>query len=181
MLGFVRTCSLIAACSLVGAAEHPTADLLVEILRINTSNPPGHEAELAALLAAKFKPLGFEIDIISTPETGKAHFIARLKGDGTQKPILLAAHADVVGVEREKWTLDPFAGVIKDGYVYGRGAIDFKGGLAVFAQAVMLIAKNKYPFIATSSSSPKPTKKVDATTPHGSPNRTGTSSIVSSR
>src|SRR5439155_15562808 len=61
------------------------------------------------------------------------------------KPVLLAGHADVVGVEREKWTLDPFAGVIKDGYVYGRGAIDFKGGLAVFAQAVLDIARQKRP------------------------------------
>ena len=145
MPGFVRLYSLLAASTVLIAAEHPTADLLGEILRVDTSNPPGHEAELAALLAAKFKPLGFEIDIIPTPETGKAHFIARLKGDGTQKPILIAAHADVVGVEREKWSVDPFAGVIKDGYVYGRGAIDFKGGLAVFAQAVMMIAKNKIP------------------------------------
>ena len=51
----------------------------------------------------------------------------------------------MVGVEREKWSLDPFAGVVKDGYVYGRGAIDFKGGLAVFAQAVLDIARQKRP------------------------------------
>lgn len=52
---------------------------------------------------------------------------------------------DVVGVEREKWTFDPFAGTIKDGFVYGRGALDFKGGLAVFAEAVMRLAQNKVP------------------------------------
>ena len=98
---------------------------------------------MAAYLKTKLAPLGFEIDIIPTPDPLKAHFIARLKGDGTRKPILLAAHADVVGVEREKWTVDPFAGVIKDGYVMGRGAIDFKGGLAVFLQAVMMLAKNR--------------------------------------
>jgi acetylornithine deacetylase/succinyl-diaminopimelate desuccinylase-like protein len=127
------------------AADHPTADLLAEIIRVNTSNPPGHEAHLAELLASKFKPLGFQIDIIPTPEPGKAHFIARIKGDGTKKPLLLASHADVVGVEREKWSVDPFAGVIKDGYVYGRGAIDFKGGVAVFAQAVMMLAMKHVP------------------------------------
>lgn len=126
-----------------GQTVNDTAALLQEIIRVNTSNPPGKEGALAELLATKFKPLGFEIDIIQTPEPGKAHFIARLRGDGSKKPILLAAHADVVGVEREKWSLDPFAGVIKDGYVFGRGAIDFKGGLAVFAQAVMLLARNK--------------------------------------
>ena len=122
-----------------------TAKLLAELIRINTSNPPGNEAQMAAFLKTKFEPLGFQIDIVATPDPHKAHFIARLKGDGSRKPILLAAHADVVGVEREKWSVDPFAGVIKDGYVIGRGAIDFKGGLAVFAQAVMLLAKNKIP------------------------------------
>ena len=127
------------------ATQKETADLLASIIRINTSNPPGQEAKMAEYLATLFRPLGFEVDIFPTPEAGKSHFMARLRGDGSKKPILLAAHADVVGVEREKWSMDPFAGVIKDGYVYGRGAIDFKGGLAVFAQAVMMLAKNKVP------------------------------------
>ena len=83
--------------------------------------------------------------IVQTPDSTKAHFIARLKGDGSKKPVLLAAHADVVGVEREKWTVDPFAGEIKDGHVWGRGAIDFKGGMAVFARAVMMLAEQKVP------------------------------------
>ena len=126
-------------------SANPTARLLQEVIAIDTSNPPGKEGELANMLAAKLKPLGFEIDIIPTPEEGKAHLIARLRGNGSKKPLLLAAHADVVGVEREKWTLDPFAGVIKDGYVYGRGAIDFKGGVAVFTRAVMMLAEKKVP------------------------------------
>jgi len=142
-----RTLTLL---SLAGAAcaqppLNETAQLLTELIRVDTSNPPGNEAKLAAFLKTKFEPLGFQIDIIATPAAGKAHFIARLKGDGSQKPILLAAHADVVGVEREKWSVDPFAGVVKDGYVMGRGALDFKGGLAVFAEAAMMLAKNKVP------------------------------------
>ncbi len=135
---------LALSATLTAAAQtNETAKLLQELIRIDTSNPPGNEAKLAAFLKTKFEPLGFQIDIIPTPDPNKAHFIARLKGDGTKKPILLAAHADVVGVEREKWTVDPFAGVMKDGYILGRGAIDFKGGLAVFAQAVMQLARNK--------------------------------------
>jgi acetylornithine deacetylase/succinyl-diaminopimelate desuccinylase-like protein len=122
-----------------------TARLLSELIRIDTSNPPGNEAKVAELLKGKFEPLGFEIDVIATPEEGKAHFVARLRGDGSRKPVLLAAHADVVGVEREKWTFDPFAGTIQDGFVFGRGALDFKGGLAVFARAVMLLAENRIP------------------------------------
>jgi len=126
-------------------SDHPTADLLREVIRVDTSNPPGATGKLAELLATKFRPLGLDVTIIPTPDAGKAHFIARLKGDGTKRPVLLAAHGDVVGVEREKWTLDPFEGVVKDGYVFGRGAIDFKGGIAVFAQAVLQLAKNHVP------------------------------------
>ncbi len=122
-----------------------TAALLSEVIQVDTSNPPGNERKLDELLASKFKPLGFDVEIIPTPDPAKAHFIARLKGSGSHKPILLAAHADVVGVERDKWSFDPFAGTIKDGYVYGRGALDFKGGLAVFAEAIMRLARDKVP------------------------------------
>ncbi len=127
------------------SAATPTADLLVQLIRVDTSNPPGNEAKLDDLIAAKLRPLGFTIEIFPTPQAGKSHLIARLKGDGSAKPVLIASHADVVGVEREKWTVDPFAGLVKDGYVWGRGAIDFKGGVAVFAEAVMRLARNKVP------------------------------------
>ena len=143
MLKPVRCCLLAAMTVIAVRAASPTADLLVELIRVDTSNPPGNEGKLDDLIAAKLKPLGFDVEIFPTPQAGKSHLIARLKGDGSMKPVLLAAHADVVGVEREKWTVDPFGGVIKDGYVYGRGAIDFKGGLAVFAEAVMRLARNK--------------------------------------
>jgi acetylornithine deacetylase/succinyl-diaminopimelate desuccinylase-like protein len=124
-------------------AANPTAELLADVIRVDTSNPPGNEALLAELLKPRFEALGFEVNIVQTPAAGKAHFIARLRGDGSKQPLLLAAHADVVGVEREKWSLDPFAGIIRDGYVYGRGALDFKGGLAVFAEAAMRIARDR--------------------------------------
>jgi len=126
-------------------ATDPTAALLQEIIRLDTSNPPGREGQIDELLASRLRPLGFEVTIVPTPEAGKSHLIARLKGDGSKRPILLAAHADVVGVEREKWTVDPFAGEIKDDHVYGRGAIDFKGGMAVFARAVMQLAERRIP------------------------------------
>jgi acetylornithine deacetylase/succinyl-diaminopimelate desuccinylase-like protein len=127
------------------AQDETTAGLLSQLIRINTSNPPGNEQTLDEFLQQKFKALGVETEIIATPVEGKSHFIARIKGDGSKRPILLASHADVVGVERDKWSMDPFAGIIKDGYVYGRGALDFKGGMAVFAEAVMRLVKNKVP------------------------------------
>jgi acetylornithine deacetylase/succinyl-diaminopimelate desuccinylase-like protein len=126
-------------------ATDPTAALLQEIIRLDTSNPPGREGQIDELLAAKLRPLGFDVTIVPTPQPGKSHMIARLKGDGSRRPVLLASHADVVGVEKDKWTVDPFAAVIKDNHVYGRGAIDFKGGIAVFARAVMLLAERKVP------------------------------------
>src|SRR3954466_6816948 len=148
-----QTLRSILAVVMLGAAARataqspaePTAALLVDLLRVNTSNPPGNEGGIANLLAPRFKALGFDVDIVQTPDTGKAHFIARLRGNGSKRPVLIAAHADVVGVEREKWTVDPFAGVVKDGYVFGRGAIDYKGGEAVFARAVMQLAERHVP------------------------------------
>ena len=139
--------ALSVCCVTVASAQavDPTVALLQEIIRLDTSNPPGREGQIDDLLAAKLRPLGFEVTIVPTPEAGKSHLIARLKGDGSKRPVLLAAHADVVGVERDKWSVDPFAGVIKDGDVYGRGAIDFKGGMAVFARAVMQLAERKVP------------------------------------
>jgi acetylornithine deacetylase/succinyl-diaminopimelate desuccinylase-like protein len=136
---------LAAVLGIAAPGAGPTAELLSQLIRIDTSNPPGNEARLDDFLAERLRPLGFEIEIVPTPQPGKAALFARLKGDGSARPVLLAAHADVVGVEREKWSLDPFAGIVKDGYVYGRGAIDFKGGMAVFAEAVMRLARNRVP------------------------------------
>src|SRR6478752_4533590 len=145
-----RALAAVAAVLLTGAAAaaqttDPTAALLQEIIRLDTSNPPGREGQIDELLASKLRPLGFEVTIVPTPEAGKSHMIARLKGDGSRRPVLLASHADVVGVEKEKWTVDPFAGQVKDGRIYGRGALDFKGGIAVFTRAVMQLAENKVP------------------------------------
>lgn len=136
---------LSAALAQAQAAVDPTAALLQDLIRLDTSNPPGREGQIDELLAARLRPLGFEVTIVPTPEVGKSHMIARLKGDGSKRPVLLAAHGDVVGVEKEKWTVDPFGGVIRDEHVYGRGAIDFKGGIAVFARAVMQLAERKVP------------------------------------
>jgi acetylornithine deacetylase/succinyl-diaminopimelate desuccinylase-like protein len=122
-----------------------TAALLQDLLRFDTSNPPGRTIEQAEYLKKIFDAAGIPNEIVKTPDEGRAHFIARLKGDGSKRPILLAGHSDVVPVERATWTVDPFGGVIKDGFVLGRGAMDFKGGQAVFARAVLMLAENKVP------------------------------------
>src|SRR5215469_3629293 len=126
-------------------ATNPTAELLAQLIRIDSTNPPGEDAKIAEFLSATLSPVGFQVETISTPVPGKVHFLARLKGNGLKKPILLAAHADVVGVERSGWHLDPFSGQLEDGYLYGRGAIDNKGSLAVFTEALIRLAKEKVP------------------------------------
>src|SRR5215467_8181416 len=127
------------------ASGDSTAALLRELIRANSANPPGRTQGVDEVLAARFRALGFDVKIVPTPDSSKTHVIARLRGDGSKRPVLIAAHADVVGVEREKWSLEPFDGIEKDGYVYGRGAIDFKGGMAVFARAAMMLAERKVP------------------------------------
>ena len=120
--------------------------LLRELVQVNTSNPPGNEAQVAELLAPRLRALGFEVDIIQTPTAGKAHLVARLRAaNPTEKPILLAGHADTVGVEPELWTFDPFGGTTSGDYLLGRGSLDFKGGLAAFTVAAMQLARSGVP------------------------------------
>ena len=138
---------LMASAAPARAQNSEVVTLLQDLVRINTSNPPGNEALVADLLRTRLEPLGFQIEIVPTPTAGKAHFIARLPAtapDG-RKPLLLAGHEDVVGVEAPLWTVDPFGGVIQDGRLYGRGAMDFKGGLAAFTVAAMRLAREGAP------------------------------------
>src|SRR5947209_19734225 len=116
--------TLFARLAAAQSAIDPTAQLLTELIRANTSNPPGNERLVADVLAPRFRAAGADVKIIPTPDSMRSIIVARLHGDGSKRPVVLSAHADVVGVEREKWTVDPFAGVIKDDHVYGRGAID---------------------------------------------------------
>jgi acetylornithine deacetylase/succinyl-diaminopimelate desuccinylase-like protein len=106
-----------------------TAQLLSQYLRINTSNPPGNELATAQWLKDILAKEGIEGQILDTAELGhgRANFYARLKGTGQGKAIALVHHMDVVPVSRQYWSVDPFAGLIKDGYLWGRGALDMKG------------------------------------------------------
>ena len=126
-------------------ATNPTAELLTQLIRIDSTNPPGEDAKVAELLTATLSPLGLQVETIPTPVPGKVHFLARLKGNGSRKPILLAAHADVVGFERSGWHVEPLSGQLEEGYIYGRGAIDDKGSLAVFTEALIRLAKERVP------------------------------------
>src|SRR5687767_9468592 len=109
--------------------QEETTQRLPEYLRINGTNPPGNELPTARWLKAVLAREGIEGQILDTTELGpgRANFYARLKGRGSGKAIALVHHMDVVPVTREAWSVDPFAGLVKDGYVWGRGALDMKG------------------------------------------------------
>jgi acetylornithine deacetylase/succinyl-diaminopimelate desuccinylase-like protein len=118
----------------------------VEILRhyrslvqIDTSNPPGNETKAVEYLKKVFDAEGIPAKIFAL-EASRANLVARIKGNGSKKPILLMAHTDVVGVQRERWPVDPFGAVLKDGYVWGRGTADDKDKLTANLM-VMLLAK----------------------------------------
>src|SRR3989475_11159141 len=102
-----------------------SVDLLRRYLMIDTTNPPGNEGDGAAFLAAVLERDGIASEIVeSTP--GRANLMARLTDDGSLPGIVLHHHIDVVYADRRYWTVDPFGGVVRDGYLYGRGAIDMK-------------------------------------------------------
>src|SRR6202158_2926798 len=105
---------------------------LADLVRIDTSNPPGNELAAAKYVAGILEKEGITPEILEvTP--GRSAVVARLRSTvmaDPSKALLLVAHMDVVPVDKSKWSVDPFAGVVKDGYLYGRGAIDDKGMLA---------------------------------------------------
>jgi acetylornithine deacetylase/succinyl-diaminopimelate desuccinylase-like protein len=107
-------------------AEDEVTDLLVELIRINTSNPTHPERPAAEWVAEKLDEVGIESQIIEAAP-GRASTIARIQGsDPTRAPLLIHGHLDVVPADPSEWSVDPFAGEVKDDYVWGRGAIDMK-------------------------------------------------------
>ncbi|HJP92625.1 MAG TPA: M20/M25/M40 family metallo-hydrolase [Pyrinomonadaceae bacterium] len=100
-------------------------DLMQQYLRVNTSNPPGNEIEAAKFLKTIFDRYGIENEIFEF-KPGRANIIARIKGNGSKRPIILLSHMDVVTAEPASWEVDPFAGVIKNDAIWGRGALDMK-------------------------------------------------------
>ncbi len=99
--------------------------LLSEYLRIETTNPPGNESKAVTFFQNIFSREGIEYKIYE-PDSGRASIRAILHGSGKKKPIILLNHMDVVPAEKQEWSVDPFGGEIKDGFIYGRGALDMK-------------------------------------------------------
>jgi len=123
------------------AIRDETTRYLQDLIRIDTTNPPGNETRAAEYLASVFRREGIE-PIVLESAPGRGNIVARLKGDGRAAPLLLMAHLDVVPVEADKWQHPPFDGKIVDGYLWGRGALDTKQ-LAAMELMVMLLLKRE--------------------------------------
>ena len=110
------------------------------LLQIDTSNPPGNETKAVEYLKKVLEAEGIPTKTFAL-DPNRANLVARLKGNGSKRPILIFAHTDVVGVQREKWPVDPFGAVLKDGYVWGRGSQDDKPSLAANLMVMLLLKR----------------------------------------
>ncbi len=119
-----------------------TAQLLQELIRIDTTNPPGNELAAAVLLQTVFQAEGIDTQIYRAAPT-RGSLIARLPGKSGAKPLILLGHTDVVSANPAQWSHPPFAGEIVDDFVWGRGALDMKGMLAMEAMALILLKRNQ--------------------------------------
>jgi acetylornithine deacetylase/succinyl-diaminopimelate desuccinylase-like protein len=118
--------------------------LLQELIRIDTTNPPGNERAAALHLQKLLESDGIETRVLDVAP-GRANLYARIKGDGSRRPLILLSHIDVVMAEPQRWTVPPFSGELRDGFIYGRGATDMKGTATVHATVMRLLKRFNVP------------------------------------
>ena len=114
------------------------------LLRIDTSNPPGNETRAVNYLTRILDREHIPWQTFALAPN-RANLVARLKGNGSKRPVILLGHTDVVGVDRGKWRVDPFAAILRDGWVLGRGSVDDKSHVAVSLMALILLHRLNLP------------------------------------
>jgi acetylornithine deacetylase/succinyl-diaminopimelate desuccinylase-like protein len=121
-------------------------EIYQELIEINTVTASGDTLRAAEAMAARLRAAGFDAADVQVLSSGprKGNLVARLRGTGTRKPILLLAHIDVVEAKREDWSIDPFKFTEKDGYFYGRGTIDQKYMAAAFVANLIFYKQDGY-------------------------------------
>lgn len=119
-----------------GASIKPEI-LLQELIRFNTTNPPGNEAECIRYIDNLLRNAGIETTLLHGDDSQRLNLIARISGQGSEPPLLMYGHADVVTAEGQQWKYPPFEGVLAEGCVWGRGALDMKGALAMMICAML--------------------------------------------
>ncbi|MEP7247284.1 MAG: M20/M25/M40 family metallo-hydrolase [Gammaproteobacteria bacterium] len=153
---FVQLAALLGAAPLAGAApvavspDSPDSvlarSLFKELIEINTTDSVGSITQASEAMAKRLRDAGFAAEDVQVlgPNDRKKNMVARLRGAGKHKPVLLIGHLDVVEAKREDWTTDPFQFVEKDGYFYGRGTQDMKDGDAIMVAAFIRLKKEGF-------------------------------------
>ena len=125
------------------AIGEETVDNFRKYLSINTANPPGNVSVAADFFKETMEKEGISVELLWTDrDNGKVNVLARLNGSGNKRPLMLLNHMDTVPVDESGWSVDPFAGIEKDGYLYGRGALDMKNFGIVQLMTMVLLARN---------------------------------------
>ena len=118
-------------------------DLLSRLIRVDTTNPPGNETAAAELLRAYLETNGVPCELYArAPE--RANLVARIAGRGEGPTLLLLSHTDVVLAHPDEWSVPPFSGSVRDGEIWGRGALDMKGQVAASAVAIASLAREGF-------------------------------------
>lgn len=122
------------------AAGEEAVQHLVELVQINTTNPPGNETLVVEYLREELRKEGIDSETFALDES-RGNLVARIRGNGSKRPILIMGHTDVVGAQPDKWYADPFSGNREDGYIYGRGTLDDKDNLTAALMVVKLLKR----------------------------------------
>src|SRR6266567_8659463 len=146
LAGAAFVCCSHAAAQSLDARQQLTRDIYQELIEINTVTATGDTLRAAEAMAARLRAGGFDpadVQVLS-PAPRKGNLVARLRGTGARKPILLVAHTDVVEAKREDWSTDPFKWIEKDGYFYGRGSGDDKYMASAFVANLIRYRQEGY-------------------------------------
>ena len=126
------------------AAERETLEHFQALLRFNTSDPPGNERPAAEYLKQVLEREGIATKVFEL-EPNRLNVVARLKGNGSKRPLLLMGHTDVVNVDPAKWTFPPFSATRDGGYVYGRGTVDDKDNVVASLMTMVMLKRAGLP------------------------------------
>jgi acetylornithine deacetylase/succinyl-diaminopimelate desuccinylase-like protein len=142
-------CLLLLAASLIAQERYPVdwnklapemLERFTALLRIDSSNPPGNETKVAKVVQAMLQREGIPSQLFAL-DASRANLVARIKGNGTRRPILIMGHTDVVGVQRERWSVDPFAAIPNSGIITARGASDDKPHVLAGLMVLVLLQR----------------------------------------
>lgn len=124
------------------AVREHTTRYLQDLVRIDTTNPPGNEVRAAEFLASILRNDGFEPQVLESAP-GRGNLVARLPGDGRAAPLMLMAHLDVVPAEADQWSHAPFSGEHAGGFIWGRGTLDTKDLVAMELMVMLMLKRER--------------------------------------